>query len=214
MGRIASILLAILALGWTSPALAQVELSFHSFNGSVIVGRYPHAFIVLEGTLEETGEAVSENYGFTAKKVSPAILSGPVFHEISVEKPKYLKKTNRHFSIRISDTQYRKVVAEMQKWRDAPGKFYDLDTRNCIVSTQHAKGYDQGEKEAELQVPRFDRWPAFGRAQWWPRQLAAEDQGRQAFGARAQGKARAEEGRRSRLIVARKGMTEIKGVQG
>ena len=132
MGRFLRILLAILALGWTGPAFAKVELSFHSFNGSVLIGRYPHAFIVLEGTLDETGEKVSENYGFTAKKVSPAILNGPVYQDISVEEPKYLKKTNRHFTIPISDAQYRQIVAEMQKWRDAPGKFYDLDKRNCI----------------------------------------------------------------------------------
>ena len=132
MSRIIPLILAIFSLGWTTPAMAEVELSFHSFNGSVLFGRYPHTFIVMEGTLEETGEAVSENYGFTAKKVSPAVLRGPVYHEISIEKPKYLKKTNRHFTMTISDKQYLQIVAEMRKWRDAPGKFYDLDTRNCI----------------------------------------------------------------------------------
>ena len=132
MRRIFSAFLAILSLAWASPAFAQIELSFHSFNGSVLFGRYPHTFILLTGTLEETGETVNENYGFTAKKVSPAILNGPVYHDISIEKPKYLKKTNRHFTIKISDQQYREIVAEVEKWRNAPGKFYDLDTRNCI----------------------------------------------------------------------------------
>ena len=132
MRRILSILLAVMALGWAPHAFAKVELSFHSFNGSVLVGRYPHAFIVLQGTLDETGEEVNENYGFTAKNVSPAILNGPVYHDISIEKAKYLKKTNRHFTIQISDQQYREIVAEMRAWRDKPGKFYDLDKRNCI----------------------------------------------------------------------------------
>lgn len=132
MGRMLSILLAVLSLGWATPALADVQLSFHSFNGSVLFGRYPHAFIVLEGELDETGEAVNENYGFTAKKVSTAILSGPVEHDVMVEEPKYIKKTNRHFTITISDKQYREVIALMEEWRDAPGKFYDLETRNCI----------------------------------------------------------------------------------
>ncbi|MEP5937924.1 MAG: hypothetical protein ABJ239_06320 [Erythrobacter sp.] len=132
MGRIFITILALLSLVWASPALAEVQLSFHSFNGSVLFGRYPHAFVVLEGTLEETGEAVNENYGFTAKKVSTAILRGPVEHEIVSEEPKYIKKTNRHFTMTISDAEYHAILAEMRAWRDAPGKYYDLDTRNCI----------------------------------------------------------------------------------
>ena len=75
MGRYLSILLALLTFGWASPALADVQLSFHSFNGSVLFGRYPHAFIVLEGELESSGEVINENYGFTAKTVSTRILN-------------------------------------------------------------------------------------------------------------------------------------------
>ena len=132
MGRLLAIFVAALALAWSPAALAQVLLSFQSFNGSVLVGRYPHTFIVLEGTLEETGQRVNENYGFTAKTVSPAVLSGPVVHDITVEKPKYIKSTNRHFTIPISDAQYWRIRQEVDAWRNAPGKYYDLDTRNCI----------------------------------------------------------------------------------
>lgn len=132
MGRILTLILALISLGWASPALADVQLSFHSFNGSVLFGRYPHTFVVLEGTLEETGEVVNENYGFTAKKVSTAILRGPVEHDILIEEPKYIKSTNRHFTMTISDDEYRAIVAQMEAWRDAPGKYYDLNTRSCI----------------------------------------------------------------------------------
>lgn len=132
MKRSFRLLIAMFALLWSNTAFAAVEIHFHSFNGSVLFGRYPHTFIVLDGTLEATGKAVNENYGFTAKKVSPAILNGPVVHDISIEKPKYLKKTNRHFSITLTDAQYRRIVAEMRKWKNAPGKYYDLDKRNCI----------------------------------------------------------------------------------
>ncbi|MEE1877943.1 hypothetical protein [Altererythrobacter litoralis] len=131
MCRILSILLLVLAFGWASPVLADVNLSFHSFNGSVLVGRYPHAFIVLEGELEN-GQNVNENYGFTAKSVGPSVLNGPVEHDILVEKPHYISSTNRHFTVTITDEQYRKIVAEVKAWRDAPGKYYDLETRNCI----------------------------------------------------------------------------------
>ena len=132
MQRWIALLLAILSFTLAPPALAEVRLSFHSFNGSVLVGRYPHAFIVLEGTLDETGEKVNENYGFTAKSVSTAILSRPVKQDISIEKSKYITSTNRHFTIAISDAQYHRIIAEMAAWRDAPGDYYDLDKRNCI----------------------------------------------------------------------------------
>ncbi|WP_336985547.1 hypothetical protein [Altererythrobacter aquiaggeris] len=131
MSRLTIFVLSLIALCWSPAALADVKVSFHSFNGSVLVGRYPHTFVVFEGTLDD-GTAVNENYGFTAKSVSPAILSGPVAHEIGTEKQKYVNSTNRHFTITVSDDKYRALVAEMVRWRDAPGKYYDLDSRNCI----------------------------------------------------------------------------------
>lgn len=113
-------------------AQAQVLLSFHSFTGSYFGGRYPHAFIVLEGSLEATGEKVNENYGFSAKSVGPSVLMGPVEHGIYTEKQKYITTTNRHFTIKVSDATYRAIVQEMTVWRDAPGKGYDIDNRNCL----------------------------------------------------------------------------------
>lgn len=132
MIRFLILLLSLASLGWSLPASAAVTMSFHSFNGSVLLGRYPHTFVVLQGTLDSTGQSVNENYGFTAKSVSTRILSGPVEHEISIEPPKYVTSTNRHFSISLTDAQYNQVVAEMKAWRDAPGKYYSLDSRNCI----------------------------------------------------------------------------------
>jgi hypothetical protein len=117
---------------FAQPAAAKVTVSFHSFNGSVLFGRYPHTFVVFEGTLESTGAKVHENFGFTAKRVTPAILSGPVEHEIWTEEEKWIGKTNRHFTLTIDDETYRKMRAEVSAWNDAPGKYYDLETRNCI----------------------------------------------------------------------------------
>lgn len=122
-------ILALLAMA-PSAASAQVLLSFHSFNGSLL-GRYPHAFIVLEGTLDEDGRPVKENYGYTSVSVTPAILAGNVKGTIHVEKDRYLRTTNRHFTVPISDAQYRAIVSEVHAWRDA-GKVYNLKTRNCI----------------------------------------------------------------------------------
>ncbi len=132
MIRLLSVFLALILSGWSLPAFAQVTMSFHSFNGSVLFGRYPHAFVKLEGTVEATGETIDENYGFTAKTINTRILSGPVEHEIMTEKDKYIRKTNRHFTVAISDDQLERVRETMREWRDAPGKHYDLDRRNCI----------------------------------------------------------------------------------
>ncbi|QYU70399.1 hypothetical protein J4558_09900 [Leptolyngbya sp. 15MV] len=131
MSRILALLLSLLAFGWSSTALADVRMHFHSFNGSVLVGRYPHTFVVLEGTLDD-GQQVNENYGFSARRASPAVLRGPVEHMILIEEARHITTTNRHFTVNITDAQYRRVRAEMERWRDAPGKYYDLDTRNCI----------------------------------------------------------------------------------
>ena len=124
--------LALLALAWSGPALAEVRIHFHSFNGSVLFGRYPHTFVVLEGTLDATGEPVNENYGFSAKRANTAVLSGPVEHVMLYETQNNIRNTNRHFSLTLSDEQYREVVALVRSWQNAPGRFYDLKTRNCI----------------------------------------------------------------------------------
>lgn len=130
-------MMAILALLWACLAMApaaqaQVMVHFHSFNGSVIFGRYPHTFVVFEGRLDDTGETIFENFGFSAKSASPAVLAGPVEHIIMTEKVKYITTTNRHFSLKVDDATYRRMKAEVIRWRDMPGKFYDLDRRNCI----------------------------------------------------------------------------------
>ena len=120
-------LVALALIAFAQPATAQVRLSFHSFNGSMF-GRYPHAFIVLEGTLDATGQAVNENYGYSAVTITPAVLVGPVPGMIYVEKPKYIQSTNRHFTVPISDAQYHAIIAEKDRWAHAP---YLLDTHNC-----------------------------------------------------------------------------------
>lgn len=125
------LIVALVALAWSHAAFAEVRMSFHSFDGSVLFGRYPHAFVVLEGTLDN-GKRVDENYGFTAKSASPAVLNGPVEHTVISETDKSIRDTNRHFTVTISDAQYARVRREMLAWKNAPGKFYDLDRRNCI----------------------------------------------------------------------------------
>jgi hypothetical protein len=132
MARFATLLAALALFVQPAAAVAQVLLSFHSFNGSVLVGRYPHTFVVFEGTLDSSGEPVNENYGYTAVSVTPAVLSGNVAGKVSSEKAKYLRTTNRHFTVPISDAQYHAIAAEIRRWRDEGGENYNLDRRNCV----------------------------------------------------------------------------------
>ena len=132
------LVLTLLALfAFAQPACAKVQVAFHSFNGSVFFGRYPHTFVVFDGTLDDTGETVHQNFGFTAKHVTPAILTGPVEGEIYTEEEKWIAKTNTHFTVTIDDDTYRKMMAEVKFWGDHPGKFYDLDHNNCITFVGH-----------------------------------------------------------------------------
>ena len=131
MGRILHAAIALFALAWASAAQADVDVTFHSFNGSIFAGRYPHTFVAFDGTLDD-GTKVRENFGFSAKKASPAVLRGPVEHIVMTEEEKWLDETNRHFTVTVSDAKYRAMRTEIERWRNAPGKYYDLDTRNCI----------------------------------------------------------------------------------
>ncbi len=132
MTRFLRLFAALLALVTASAAMAEVRVTFHSFNGSMPFGRFPHAFVSFDGTLDATGERVHENFGWSAKNISPAVLSGPVYGVILVEKDKWLTQTNRHFTIALSDAQYRTLRAEVEAFRTAPGKHYSLENRNCI----------------------------------------------------------------------------------
>src|SRR6187551_790990 len=127
------LLLAVAALGgFHSAAFASVQVHFQSFNGSMFAGRYPHTFVVFDGTLDATGERIYENYGFSARHATPAVLMGPVTHMMYTEDERYIRSTNLHFSLTVSDATYQRMKNEVIAWRDAPGKFYDLDHRNCI----------------------------------------------------------------------------------
>jgi hypothetical protein len=132
MGRLFRLFAALLALAWAQAAWAEVRVTFHSFNGSMPFGRFPHAFVSFDGTLDATGERVKENFGWSARTISPAVLQGPVHGVILVEKDKWLTKTNRHFTVALSDAQYHRLRAEVEAFRTAPGKYYSLEDRNCI----------------------------------------------------------------------------------
>src|SRR6185295_20128912 len=73
-----------LVLLWTflaGPAFASVEISFYARE---LGTNFPHAFVVLRGTVDATGEQVNTSLGFTAHSVTPALLFGAVRGEVEV----------------------------------------------------------------------------------------------------------------------------------
>lgn len=110
-------------------ARADVVATFYSHDFG---DHFPHAFIVLKGRLDSTGEMVDTNYGFTAVSVSPAILMGSVKGMIETKDAKYVAKSNPHFALKLSDAEYRKLLDHVDRWRNMPGKSYSLNKRNCV----------------------------------------------------------------------------------
>ncbi len=112
-----------------SPVRAEVAATFYSHDFG---DHFPHALVKLTGTVDATGESVDTNYGFTAVNTSPAILMGPVKGMIETKDAKYLTKSNPHFTLRLSDAEYARLMTMVEQWRALPGKSYSLNKRNCV----------------------------------------------------------------------------------
>lgn len=121
--------LLILCAGLTVPARADVIVSFYSHDFG---DRFPHAFIVMKGRLDATGEVVDSSYGFTAVSVSPAILFGSVKGKVEASEPDYIAKSDRQFDVTVDDATYARVVAKVAEWRDHAQPSYSLNKRNCV----------------------------------------------------------------------------------
>lgn len=115
---------------WAGPALAAVQASFYSHE---LGSSFPHAFVTLDGTLDRSGERIAEDYGFSAKTVSPAILMGRVKGEVTSDhNASYVKGSDRHFTVTLSDEEYDRLIAAVERWRTAKQPSYDLGKANCV----------------------------------------------------------------------------------
>jgi hypothetical protein len=121
------LLLALLPV----PAAAEVVATFWSHDRDQ---NYEHAFIVLEGTVEATGQRVSTNYGFTARRVSPMVLLRSVEGQMETVSAGYIARaTSRpHFRVVLSDAAYARLMAFIRRWEAAPQPSYNLNRRNCV----------------------------------------------------------------------------------
>jgi hypothetical protein len=149
-------LFAVLLIACTAaPAWAAVQITFYSKE---LGASFPHAFVTLEGTLDRTGERIAEDYGFSAKTISPAILWGKVGGKvISDHEASYVKASDPHFTVTLTDSEYDGVMATVEKWRAAKQPSYDLDRGNCIHFVGElaaAFGMDGAPRKRLMRKPR------------------------------------------------------------
>jgi hypothetical protein len=124
-----SALLVALALLTPGAASAAVEITFHAREfGS----QFPHGFVTLVGTPDRGGERIDTNYGFTATHVSPAILFGSVRGEVSPVGEGYMRGSEAHFALRLTDEEYDRVVATVAQYSALRQPSYSLNRRNCV----------------------------------------------------------------------------------
>jgi hypothetical protein len=118
-----------------SPAGAEVTVSFYSHSWGVSGGDlyFPHAFIVLKGDLEADATPIDQSFGFTAVTVSPALLFSKVRGEVIDSSRTYVPISRKHFTVVISDGQYRSLLTAIADWEAVKGDPYELKKRNCIT---------------------------------------------------------------------------------
>ena len=125
---VAALCLALAAI-CTAPASAAVEIRFYSKESG---SSFPHAFVELEGVDDRTGEKIHDNYGFTATKISPAILLGSVTGDVMAVDEGYIRGSDRHFSFVLTDAEHDVVKATIDKWRNLKQPSYNLNRQNCV----------------------------------------------------------------------------------
>lgn len=112
-----------------SRASAQVVITFYSHD---LDDHFPHAFFTLKGKRIDDGTEVDTNFGFTPKKITPAMLFGSVDGRIDIAEPRYVAHSTAHFSLTLNDAQYDQLLAHVEKWRTAPNPSYNLNRANCV----------------------------------------------------------------------------------
>jgi hypothetical protein len=122
-------LLAVCIFALPAPANAAVEITFYARE---LGSQFPHGFVTLEGTPDRGGERISTNYGFTATHVSPAILFGSVRGVVEPSGEGYVRGSEPHFSLMLSDSEYDSVMATVARYAALSQPSYSLNRRNCV----------------------------------------------------------------------------------
>ena len=129
MHVVAAALVAAAALVLPARADAAVEITFYAREfGS----QFPHGFVVLEGTPDRGGDRINTNYGFTATHVTPAILFGSVRGVVEPSSEGYVRGSEAHFGLVLTDEEYDRVMATVARYAALRQPSYNLNRRNCV----------------------------------------------------------------------------------
>ncbi|NJS15499.1 MAG: hypothetical protein HC788_13975 [Sphingopyxis sp.] len=126
---LAAILLFLFSFAMAPLTQAAVQVHFYSREFG---NQFPHAFIIVQGTLDASGEKVSANYGFTAASVAPAVLVGSVKGYVQALKPDYIAKADRKFTVTLNDAGYARLMAKVAEWQNRKQPAYNLNKANCV----------------------------------------------------------------------------------
>ena len=113
-------------------ARAQVTVTFYSHDMEALGMRaFPHAFFTVKGTLERGGPPIDTNYGFTARSTDAALF-GSTQGDIETKDTPYIARSRRHFSVKVPDVTYDRLMALNASWRSRGPKGYNLGKANCV----------------------------------------------------------------------------------
>ncbi|WP_417592873.1 hypothetical protein [Parasphingorhabdus sp.] len=126
--RMAALAALFVMASFSVAARADVDVTFYSHDFGK---NFPHAFFVAKGELAD-GTKVDSGFGFTAINVSPGILFGSVKGHVKAPSAKYIATSNSHFTVKVDDARYRRLMAVVKKWQNIPQKSYSLNKRNCV----------------------------------------------------------------------------------
>lgn len=127
----AALALIIAFLTALLPASASAAVQVH-FYSREFGNQFPHAFVIVEGTLDASGDKVSANYGFTAINVTPGILLGSVKGAVEPLKTAYMAKADRKFTVTLDDAGYFRLMRKIGEYKALKQPSYSLDKRNCV----------------------------------------------------------------------------------
>jgi len=128
-----------LLLACALPARAEVTIDFYSHKLAIAQGPgaatyFPHGFVLLSGEAPD-GAPVKANFGFTARNIFINVLWEKIEGELDPTPLPggYVEGAVHHFSLALSDAQYRAVLAVADKWKNWPQPSYDIDEHNCVL---------------------------------------------------------------------------------
>ncbi len=128
-----------LLLACALPARADVRIDFYSHKLAIAGGPgaatyFPHGFVLLSGATAD-GVPVNANFGFTAKNIFINVLWEKIEGELDPTPLPggYVEGAVHHFSVILSEAQYKAVLAVADKWKNWPQPSYDIDEHNCVL---------------------------------------------------------------------------------